>query len=128
MKFAEQNFYVNFTPHSLRLRYQPPEDTMMIDISAFKSLEIFQNMQSAKSKDTLLGLLNHTLTPMGHRLLRTSVLQPSTQRDFILARSECVQELTGNEEMFREIRSGRKFTTTTLLISWLTPCSSEAVL
>lgn len=111
MKFAQQSFDVNFTPHSLRLRYQPPEDTMMIDISAFKSLEIFQNMQCAKSKDTLLGLLDHTLTPMGYRLLRNSVLQPSTQRDFILSRSACVQELTGSEDMFREIRTGKEFTT-----------------
>lgn len=128
MKFAEQSFDVNFTPHSLRLRYQPPEDTMMIDISAFKSLEIFQSMQFTKSKDTLLGLLNHTLTPMGYRLLRNSILQPSTQRDFIISRSECVQELTGNEEMFHEIRTGKKSTSTTLLLSRLMPFSSEAVL
>ena len=109
MKFAEQSFDIDFVPHSLRLRYQPPEDTMMIDISAFQSLEIFRNMNSAKSKETLMGLLNHTLTPMGYRLLRNSVLQPSTQREMILSRSETVEELADNEGMFREIRAGKEF-------------------
>lgn len=107
MKFIEQNFTITFVPHSLRINYQPSDDTMMIDISAFQSLEIMQNLRNSKSKDCLFGLLNHTLTPMGTRMLRTSILQPPTQPDsFIIPRYDALEELTVNEEMFREIRKG----------------------
>lgn len=105
MKFIEYNFSINFAPHSLRIRYQPSEDTMMIDISAIQSLEIMQNLQSPKSKDSLFGLLNHTATPMGSRMLRSNILQPPTRQDlFITPRYDALEELTTNEEMFHEVR------------------------
>jgi DNA mismatch repair protein MSH4 len=105
MKCIEYNFSINFAPHSLRIRYQPSEDTMMIDISAIQSLEIMQNLQSPKSKDSLFGLLNHTTTPMGSRMLRSNILQPPTRQDlFITPRYDALEELTTNEEMFHEVR------------------------
>ena len=92
----------------MRIRYQPSEDTLMIDVSAIQSLEIMQNQQNPKSKDSLFGLLNHALTPMGARLLRTNILQPPTGKDtFILPRYDALEELTINEEMFRATRKGR---------------------
>lgn len=107
MKFIEHHFTINFAPHSLRIRYQPSEDTMMIDISAIQSLEIMHNLRNSKSKDCLFGLLNHTSTPMGSRMLRSNILQPPTRSDsFINPRYDALEELTTNEEMFREIRKG----------------------
>lgn len=107
MKYIEHNFTISFVPHSLRIRYQPSEDTMMIDISAIQSLEIMQNQRNSKSKDCLFGLLNHTSTPMGSRMLRSNILQPPTRTDsFIHPRYEALEELTAKEEMFREIRKG----------------------
>lgn len=100
---------VEIAPSSLRLCYLPADDTMLIDVSAVQSLELICNLNSSKSKDHLLGFLNHTLTPIGFRLLRNNVLQPSTLPDVILARSEAVQELVTNEEMFRELRKGKIF-------------------
>lgn len=79
----------------------------MIDISAIQALEIMQNARSSKSKKSLFGLLNHTVTPMGARMLRSNVLQPSTQLETIIhPRNEALEELTQNEEMFRGIRKG----------------------
>lgn len=110
MTQVEQQFSITFAPHSLRLRYQPSDDTMMIDISAIQCLEILQNSRSAKSKDSLYGLLNHTSTPMGARMLRNNILQPPTLYDsFIAPRYEALEELTVNEEMFLEIRKGTFF-------------------
>lgn len=107
MKFIEHHYTINFVPHSLRIRYQPSEDTMMIDISAIQSLEIMHNLRNSKSKDCLFGLLNHTSTPMGSRMLRSNILQPPTCSDsFINPRYDALDELTTNEEMFREIRKG----------------------
>ncbi|RDA90109.1 hypothetical protein CP533_2581 [Ophiocordyceps camponoti-saundersi (nom. inval.)] len=109
MKYLDHQFSISFAPHSLRVRYQPSEDTMMIDISAIQSLEIMQNLQNPKSKDCLYGLLNHTSTPMGARMLRSNILQPPTPRDsFIAPRYDALEELTTSEEMFREVRTALK--------------------
>ncbi|KAG7415150.1 MutS protein-like protein 4 [Fusarium oxysporum f. sp. rapae] len=108
MKYIQQQFSINFVPHSLRIQYRPSEDTMMIDISAIQSLEIMQNIRNPKSKDSLFGLLNHTCTPMGSRMLRSNILQPPTRPDlFITPRYDALDELTTNEEMFLEIRKGK---------------------
>lgn len=108
MRFIEQQYSISVSSHSLRITYQPAEATMMIDISAVQSLELMQNMQDVKSKSTLSGLLNHTLTPMGSRLLRASILQPSTELERILKhRHDALEELTANEEMFQETRTGQ---------------------
>lgn len=80
---------------------------MMIDISAIQTLEIMQNQRDHKSKDCLFGLLNHTLTPMGSRMLRNNVLQPPTEHEkFILPRYDALEELTAHEDMFRALRKG----------------------
>lgn len=95
-------------PHSLRIRYEPSEDVMMIDVSTIRSLELIQNLQSSKSKECLLGLLNETCTPMGTRMLRSSILQPSTQIEHTLKpRLDALDELTMKEDMFFEIRKGK---------------------
>lgn len=78
---------------------------MMIDLSTIRSLELIQNIQNTKSNDCLFGVMNHTLTPMGQRLLRSNILQPSTQgTDVILPRYEALEELTSKEEMFFAVR------------------------
>ncbi|KAL7793031.1 DNA mismatch repair protein [Trichoderma ceciliae] len=105
MKYIDHQFNIGFSPQSLRIRYQPSEDTMMIDISAMQSLEVMRNLKSAKSKECLFGLLNHTLTPMGSRMLRNNMLQPPTDFDgFIKTRYDALEEMVTHEEMFHEIR------------------------
>ncbi|KAL7629513.1 MutS protein msh4 [Parahypoxylon ruwenzoriense] len=109
IKFVELARHVSIMSHSLRIRYQPSENTMMIDISTIKSLELIQNLQNAKSKDCLFGLLNETLTPMGSRMLRSNILQPSCQVDnTLIPRYDALDEVTIKEDMFFEIRKALK--------------------
>jgi DNA mismatch repair protein MSH4 len=82
---------------------------MMIDLSTIQSLELIQNLQNAKSKACLFGLMNETLTPMGSRLLRSSILQPSTQADVLNQRYDALEELSNREDMFFQIRQGLTF-------------------
>lgn len=95
-----------FSYHSLRMRYEPSEGSMMIDVSTIHSLELVQNMHNPKSTDCLYGLLNETLTPMGSRLLRNNVLQPLTDADVLATRYAAVDDLTTKEEMFFSTRAG----------------------
>ena len=78
----------------------------MIDLSTIRSLELIQNLQTAKSKDCLFGLINHTLTPMGSRFLKSNLLQPSTDKDVLEKRWDALEELTVKEDVFFAIRQG----------------------
>lgn len=78
----------------------------MIDLSTIQSLELIQNIQKPRSKDCLFGLLNETLTPMGSRLLRSCILQPSTQADLLTQRYDAVEEFTTKQDMFFQTRQG----------------------
>lgn len=79
---------------------------MMINLSTIRSLELIQNLQSTKSKDSLFGILNQTLTPMGARLLKNNVLQPLLDVKFIEERYDAVEELTAKEDVFFGVRQG----------------------
>lgn len=79
---------------------------MSIDLSTIISLELIQNLHNVKSKDSLFGLLNETLTPMGARLLRANILQPSTEASKLTERYEAVEDLSTKEDMFFSVRKG----------------------
>jgi DNA mismatch repair protein MSH4 len=106
----EHALSLTFASHSLRIKYQPSEGSMMIDLSTIQSLELIQNITNIKSKDCLFGLMNETLTPMGSRILRSNILQPSTREDLLTHRYDAVGELATKEEMFFDTRNGKSCT------------------
>ncbi|BCR84481.1 MutS family protein MSH4 [Aspergillus chevalieri] len=108
IKYVELKLNRIFASHSLRIRFEPSQGSMTIDLSTICSLELIQNLQNAKSKDSLFGLMNETLTPMGARLLRANILQPSTERSKLLARYDAVEDLSTKEEMFLSVRQALK--------------------
>ncbi|KAJ9133304.1 MutS domain V [Pleurostoma richardsiae] len=109
MKYLELEFSVRIASHTLRIKYQPSEESMMIDLSTIHSLELIQSLRHPKSKACLFCLLNQTMTPMGARMLRSNILQPSTQKDGILMpRYDAVDELCTKEDMFFELRKALK--------------------
>ncbi|KAK6087275.1 DNA mismatch repair protein [Seiridium cupressi] len=106
IKYMELVYHLTVMSHSLRIRYQPSENTTLIDISTIHTLELIQNIQETKSRHCLFGILNETLTPMGTRMLRSNILQPSTQVEHTLSpRFDALDELAIKEDMFYEIRT-----------------------
>lgn len=82
---------------------------MMISFPTIQVLELIQNLLNPSSKACLYGLLNQTMTPMGARMLRSNILQPSTQVDgILLPRYEALDELCTKEDMFFELRKALK--------------------
>ncbi|KAH2551235.1 hypothetical protein KXW97_007460 [Aspergillus fumigatus] len=108
LKYIELELNRVFTSHSLRIRFGPSQGSMSMDLSTIVSLELIQNLQNAKSEDSLLGLLNETLTPMGARLLRANILQPCTEKSKLLARYDAVEDLSTKEDMFISVRQALK--------------------
>jgi len=108
LKYVELSMLKTFPFRSLRIKYEPSEGCMFIDLATIRSLELVQNLQNAKSKDCLFGLLSETLTPMGGRLLRSNILQPITGADILNSRYDAVEELSTKEEMFFGVRKALK--------------------
>jgi len=79
----------------------------MIDLSTIHCLELIQNIHEPRSKDCLFGLLNECSTPMGSRMLRSNIIQPSSQvESTLMPRYDALDELTMKEDMFYDIRKG----------------------
>lgn len=106
MKYSELGLSTTFAPQTLRIKFESSEGSMMIDPSTIASLELIQNLQNSKSRDSLYGLMNETLTPMGARFLKSNILQPSTDAEKIRKRHEALSELTVKEDLFSSVRSG----------------------
>ncbi|GAA5984307.1 hypothetical protein JCM10908_006137 [Rhodotorula pacifica] len=93
-----------FAPRTLRITYEPPEGTCLIDRESARNLELVSNLLNKNSKQHLLGMLNHCFTPMGTRFLRASILSPLTDTVTLDGRLDAVEELVNSEERYRAVR------------------------
>lgn len=64
---------------------------MSLDRSTQRNLELTESLQDGSRKNTLLGLLDKTKTPMGARLMRHWIKQPLLYVDEIVKRQDAVQ-------------------------------------
>jgi DNA mismatch repair protein MutS len=71
-------------------------ETMALDAATITNLELLANRQTGNRAESLLGLLDRCVTPMGRRLLKDWVISPLLSVDKIEARLEAV-ELLVNE-------------------------------
>jgi DNA mismatch repair protein MSH4 len=75
-RYVQESQGIVFPNHSIKFQFTNIDGTMFIDSSTAMQLELIFNAQDHGSKDCLLGILDHTQTAMGKRLLRASILQP----------------------------------------------------
>ncbi len=68
-------------------------DHLVIDEATKRNLELVANSVDQSRHDSLLGVLDMTITPMGGRLLRKWILYPLRDREAIEARLEAVDTL-----------------------------------
>lgn len=67
-----------------------------LDINARRNLELVESMNLRKKRGSLLGLLDHTKTPMGARKMRLFIDQPLRDETIINDRLDGVEELVSN--------------------------------
>ncbi|KAF9183929.1 MutS protein msh4 [Haplosporangium sp. Z 767] len=108
MHHIEESRSATFLNHSVQFKYQACQESMIIDCSTARNLELTINLSSHNEKETLFNILDETLTPMGARLLRANILQPLTDEKTINTRLDCVQELSQFEETFYAIKTSLK--------------------
>ncbi|KAJ1823154.1 MutS protein msh4 [Coemansia sp. RSA 2599] len=90
-----------FARGSVHIDCKQMQGTMLIDPRAWQDLSLVDGcVADGRSPWSLLRAIDHTLTPMGSRLLRANILQPSTDLGTIYARQMAVADLLDNEERF----------------------------
>ncbi len=77
---------------------------MFLDRYSRRNLELTETLRDKQKKGSLLGVLDHTKTAMGARLLRSSLERPLLNRSRIEARLDAVEEMNGRPMDRDEIR------------------------
>lgn len=78
---------------------------MFLDASTKRNLELTENLRDGSREDTLLGVLDETLTPMGGRFLRQNINRPLVDMELISKRLDAVDEFLGNYELQDVLRT-----------------------
>ncbi|MCP4042948.1 MAG: DNA mismatch repair protein MutS, partial [Gammaproteobacteria bacterium] len=79
-------------PHIGSLRTERREDSIMLDASTRRNLELDLNL-SGGQEHTLAQVIDHTATPMGSRMLRRWLARPIRHVDTLRHRQQCVETL-----------------------------------
>ena len=82
-----------------------PDAYMFLDAATQRNLELTRNLKEGKGEGTLLWVLDETLTPMGGRFLRSSILKPLIDVSEIKRRQEAVEYLSEDFELLDELRT-----------------------
>lgn len=75
--------------------YQTSE-FMTLDATTRRNLELTETIRGGKVEGTLLNLLDFTITPMGHRMIRECISRPLLEIDAIKHRQEGVKYFVEN--------------------------------
>ncbi|KAI7858222.1 muts domain V-domain-containing protein, partial [Circinella umbellata] len=111
-QYVSEHEGTTFVNHTVKFSYQGVEGIekkkKKKHYKNIYNLEIVSNSIQRSSKETLFGVLDHTVTPMGSRLLRTNLLQPSTNINVIQGRLDTIQELVSRESLLFHIQHALK--------------------
>ncbi|EKD49954.1 MAG: hypothetical protein ACD_63C00001G0002 [uncultured bacterium] len=79
------------------------DERMILDDATLRNLELVSTLRSGEKKNTLLWVLDDTLTSMGGRLLRNSVLSPLINVEKIKNRLDSVEEFCKDNILREEV-------------------------
>ena len=90
--------------HFTGLQRLAPADAMILDATAVDTLELVESREG-RARDSLLGVLDETETPMGARLLRQWLLRPLLDPAAIAGRQDAVAALVDDPARRAAIRA-----------------------
>lgn len=94
--------------HINRIQLYDQGQFLFLDATSRRNLELTRAITDGSKKNTLLSVLDYTVTAMGGRLLRTLIEQPLTVRDNIEERLDAVGELRDNTLLRQDIKAQLK--------------------
>ena len=81
---------------------------MALDVTSIKNLELVKNLRDGSLKDSLLDIIDFTMTSMGGRLIRSWLLQPLLDCSEINHRLDAVSEFLDRSIERQELRASLK--------------------
>jgi DNA mismatch repair protein MutS len=106
--YAEENFCQR--PQNIKsMRLYKPQESVQIDSSTIKNLEIFHSI-SGHRIGSLLHAIDRTTTPSGARQLESFLIEPSLKKNEILRRQNCVRAFFEDEALQINIQNCLKNT------------------
>ncbi len=91
--------------HITRLQPYSINRYMGIDRITQRNLELVEPLYRDHRNATLFAVLNHTVTPMGTRLLREWILRPLIRHQEIVERQDAVEAFVQDQLLLEEVRS-----------------------
>eukprot|EP00762_Andalucia_godoyi_P002634 ANDGO_03312.mRNA.1 DNA mismatch repair protein MutS len=104
LRYAETCRNVVLLPKTIRFSFRSLDSFMVIDAPTSRSLELVQNMSDGSDRNTLFAVLNRSKTPMGARLIRTTILQPLRETGAIRGRLKAVAELVNRDDVHLRVQ------------------------
>ncbi len=90
--------------HVRELRVSEASDHLVLDATTVTNLEIFRNLRDGRHRGSLLGVLDHTVSPPGGRLIRHWLRRPLRDPGEINERLHAVEELFERSELRAALR------------------------
>jgi DNA mismatch repair protein MutS len=91
-----------------KISYVQSGTQMTLDATTIKNLELVKNLRDGGRKDSLLDIIDFTVTSMGTRLIRNWLLQPLLRCADIEKRLDAVSEFLSRTIERKELREGLK--------------------
>ncbi|WWO95215.1 MAG: DNA mismatch repair protein MutS [Candidatus Dasytiphilus stammeri] len=82
-------------PHIRSIKFENQQDTIIMDVTTLRNLEITQNI-SGGYNNTLSSILDNTVTPMGSRLLKRWLHKPTRNIQIVYSRQNSIEILLQN--------------------------------
>lgn len=80
-------------------------DTMFLDYTTKRNLELTQSLHTMERKDSLLGIIDYTVTALGSRMLKSWIEQPLIIKEQIDERLETTKNFVSNNSLRKKIRN-----------------------
>lgn len=90
------------------LSYLQTSENMILDATTIKNLELVKNLRDGRQQDSLLDVIDFTVTSMGARLLRSWLFQPLMDDSSIESRLDAVSEMLKHSIERQELRETLK--------------------
>lgn len=83
--------------------FYAPEDFLVLDPSTQRNLELVVNMHDGSRKNTLLEVLDGSVTPMGSRMIKKWLVRPLVKKEPIVMRQDAVGAFVRDHLLLRQV-------------------------
>lgn len=98
----------NLRPEALQfiegVSFYQASQFLLLDATAIRNLELVKNIRDGREKDSLLDVIDMTITAAGARLLRSWILEPLLDREEINRRLDAVEDFLRHTVERQELR------------------------